>query len=536
MGGQAMKEKGKMWIAKAAVVIFLMGTLVRLVAGSESVWSVLPAVLYFGVICSGYRWGISGGALGGILCGLAEWIRGGEPVALGLMCVMGVLAGCFRKLGRGGSLLAFLCGAVGLGLWYGQEYLLSLLPDLLTAAALFVLMPVDAMLSLTGKPEGKQDVPGNWEEMQRQRLQETAQTYGKLAQTCDTFHERDRSEEGADSWKDRFLESREAVSLQFREMEKTLKEMAAQLDQAADVTAVYEKSIRESLRRRRLQCKRLLVLDDGSRREAYVTVSSGRSGCVTAREVSESVGKTMDRRLRPAEGGRTVVGKEPCTLRLVEDTNFRLLFGMARQCKEEEDLSGDNFSCHELPDGRIMLCLSDGMGSGTQAFLESQMVTELLEELLEAGFSVERAIYMVNALLLVQEEQNPTTMDLALVDLYTGRARFYKQGAVGTFIRRGDQVLQVEPGALPMGVDCEAAPACARVQLQEGDMIVMLTDGVLDALPGEDKETVLCDYLSHTKKNNARELAEDVLQMARACQEGGARDDMTVMVAGFWKK
>jgi len=220
----------------------------------------------------------------------------------------------------------------------------------------------------------------------------------------------------------------------------------------------------------------------------------------------------------------------------VEDTNFRLLFGMARQCKEEEDLSGDNFSYHELPDGRTMLCLSDGMGSGTQAFLESQLVTELLEELLEAGFSVERAIYMVNALLLVQEEQNPTTMDLTMVDLYTGRARFYKQGAVGTFIRRGEQVLQVEPGALPMGIDCEAAPSCARIQLQEGDMIVMLTDGVLDALPGEDKEAVLCDYLSHTKKVNARELAEDVLQMACACQEGGAKDDMTVMVAGLWKK
>ena len=407
-----MKEKGKMWIAKGAVLIFLTVVLVQLVTGSESTWSVLPAVLYFGVLCGGYRWGIGGGALGGVLCGLAEWIYGGEAMALGLMCVMGVLAGCFRKLGRMGTVVAFVCGAAGLGIWYAQEYVLKLLPDLLTAVVMFVLLPVDAMLSFPGQVEKKQSSQGSREEMQRQRLQETAQSYGKLAQTCDAFQEKDRSEEDVDGWKERFLESREAVSLQFREMEKTLKEMAAQLDQAADVTAVYERSIYESLRRRRLQCKSLLVLEDGNRREAYVTVSSGRSGCVTAKEISESVGKVMDRRLRPAEGGRTVVGKEPCTLRLVEDPPFRLLFGMSRQSKEEEELSGDNFSCHELPDGRVMLCLSDGMGSGTQAFLESQMVTELLEELLEAGFSVERAIYMVNALMLVQDEQNPTTMDL----------------------------------------------------------------------------------------------------------------------------
>ena len=526
-----MKETRRVWIAKAVVVIFLLGILVRLLVDGASVWSVVPAVFYFGVICCGYRWGISGGAVSGILCGMAEWIRSGSSSALGLLCVMGVLAGFFRKLGRGGAALSFLCGAIGMGLWYAQGYLLSCLPDLLTATAMFALFPIDGML----RPAEKAVGPGNWEEMQRQRLEETAHTYGKLAQTCDAFHEKTQ-EDCTDGWKCRFLESREAVSLQFREMEKTLKEMAAQLDQAVDVTALYEKSIRDGLRHRRLQCKRLLILEDGDRREAYVTVCSGRSGCVTAREISESVGRIMDRRLRPADGGRTVVGKEPCTLRLVEDTRFRLLSGMARQCKEEEDLSGDNFSCHELPDGRTMLCLSDGMGSGSQAFWESQIVTELLEELLDAGFSVERAIYMVNALLLVQEEQNPATLDLALVDLYTGRARFYKQGAVGTFIRRGDQVLQVEPGALPMGIDCEAAPACARVQLQEGDMIVMITDGILDALPGDDKEAVLCEYLSHTKKNNARELAEDVLQMARACQEGGARDDMTVMVAGFWKK
>lgn len=530
-----MKEKGKMWIAKGTVLIFLVVVLVQLVTGSESVWSVVPAMLYLCVMCGGYGWGIGGGAMAGILCGLAEWIRSGETMALGVMCVMGVLAGAFRKLGRGGSMVAYLCGAVSLGLWYAKGYLRPLLPDLLTAAALFVLMPIDAMLSLPERSERKQDVQGNWEEMQRHRLEETAHTYGKLAQTCDAFHER-KEEDFVDGWKSRFIESREAVSLQFREMEKTLKEMAAQLDQAADVTNIYEKPIRERLRRHRLHCKRLLVLEDGGRREVYVTVSSRRSGCVTAKEVSESVGKIMDRRMRIAEGGRTIVGKEACTLRLVEDSSYRLLSGMARQCKEEEELSGDNFSCHELPDGRIMLCLSDGMGSGSQAFLESQMVTELLEELLDAGFSVERAIYMVNALLLVQEEQNPVTMDLALVDMHTGRARFYKQGAVGTFIRRGDQVLQVEPGALPMGIDCEAAPTCSRVQLQEGDMIVMITDGVLDALPGEDKEAVLCEYLSRTRKNNARELAEDLLQTARASQDGGARDDMTVLVAGFWRK
>ena len=530
-----MKERGRVWIAKATVLVFLTTMLVQMVLGNESAWSAIRVMIYFGVAFAGYHWGVSGGAVGGILCGLGELILSGQLAAMGLLCVMGALTGCFRRLGRGGAVLAYVCGAVALGLWYAETYFLATVPEILMAAALFLLMPVEAM----ARRSKKESATGSWEEMQRRRLQDTAESYGKLAQTCDAFREKDlwQGEEYEAGWKSRFLESREAVSLQFREMERTLKEMAAQLDQAVDVTDTYEKQIRGRLRRSRLHLKQLLVLErEGERQEVYVTVCSGRSGCVTAREVGESVGKTLSRNLRPADGGRTIVGKEPCTIRLVEDTRFRLLSGLAKECKDEEELSGDNFSCQDLPDGRIMLCLSDGMGSGRQAFLESQLVTELLEELLEAGFPVDRAIYMVNALLLVQDEQMPTTLDLAMVDLYTGQARFYKQGAVGTFIRRGHQVLQIDPGSLPMGVDCEAAPACARIQLEDGDMVVMVTDGVLDAIEGDDKEASFCEYLSSTTKNNARELAEDLLQMAKASQAGGTRDDMTVLTAGIWKK
>ncbi len=541
-----MKEKGKLWIAKATVIVFLLVMLGRLMSGSAAAWSAVRAMFYFCVIFSGYRWGIAGGAVGGCLCGLAEVLRVGELAGLGLMCVMGVLAGCFRRLGKGGSVLAFLCGAFGLGFVYAETYFLVVIPELLVAGTLFLLLPVDAMAV---RPD-KETAAGGLEGLQRQRLEETAESYGKLARSMGAIPQTvgdnidaewdevsGREAENDVVWKDRFFESREAVSLQFREMERTLKEMAAQLDQAVDMTPMFEKQIRNNLRRHRLQLKQLLVVEgEGARQEAYVTVCSGGTGCITAREVSDSVGKTLERSLRPADGGRTVVGKEPCTIRLVEETKFRLLSGLAKECKDTEDLSGDNFSCHELPDGRTMLCLSDGMGSGRQAFLESQLVTELLEELLDTGFTAERAIYMVNALLLIREEQAPATLDLALVDLYTGQACFFKQGAVGTFIRRGHQVIQIRPGALPIGIECDAAPAFAQAQLEDGDMVVMLTDGVLDAMEGEDKEADFCEYLSHTTKTNARELADEVLALALKGQGGSARDDMTVLTAGIWKK
>ncbi|MCI8401445.1 MAG: SpoIIE family protein phosphatase [Lachnospiraceae bacterium] len=611
-----MEKRARLWFARLIVIVFLGITLVQLVAGRTSVWLAMRAVWYYAVLLAGYRFGAANGAVAGAVFGIAETLRSGDMAPLGILCLMGVLAGSFRSLGRLASAAAYLCGALGIGALYAAEYLAGSLPGILTATTLFLLTP-ESFLQIRKEEKGG---PGSWEELQRHRLKEAADSYGKLSrsllnlkpgerqlgmreaqeavgrassmvcggcrqcrmgrltgsdglaesldfeQLCTSFQEKGNLEAGdlpedfsracrrsdlyletlvdclgsvdyEEGWKSRFFESREAASLQFREMERTLMEMAAQLDQAVDVTEAFEKKVRRSLRRRHLKLEQLLVLEgEDARQEAYVTIGSGYGGCMTVKELGETVGKSMSRNLKAVEGGRSVVGREPCTIRLVEDTRYRLLSGVARVCKEDEELSGDNFSCHSLPDGHMMLCLSDGMGSGRRAFLESELVMELLEELLDAGFSPERAIYMLNALLLVrEEEQTMATLDLVLINLYTGQARFFKQGAVSTFIRRGDRVLQIEPGSLPMGIDCNADPLSVDVLLEDEDMIVMVTDGVLDALEGEDKEGAMSDFLARTQKNNARELAEEVLQ-AGWSKDQPARDDMTVLTAGFWKK
>lgn len=606
-----MKRNKNLWIARLVVILFLGILLAQLMLESQAILSVLQTLMYLGVLYAGYRYGVSAGGMAGAVCGVLETFRQNSMAPLGIFCLMGVLTGVFQRLGRAASSIAFLCSALGIGMPYAMEYLTASVPEIVTAVVLFFLIPP----ALLKRPQEKAVHRVGKEELRRQRLQEAASSYGRLAQSLHNLESRERFLEpeqaaGAverassmvcggcrqcslgkqdgqseldlsrlrsswqkngrvvaedleedfqkecrrqdmyletlgdcldsltyeEGWRGRFLESREAASLQFKEMERTLNEIAQSLDQAVDVTESFEKRVRRTLKRLHLKMEHLLVLEGaGARQEAFVTVSAEGIGCTTVKELSESLGKTLSRNLRAADNGRTVVGREPCTIRLVEDTRFRLLSGVARTCKEGEELSGDNFSCHLLSDGRMMLCLSDGMGSGRRAFLESQLVTELLEELLDAGFSPERAISMLNALLLVREEQRPATLDLALVDLYTGQACFFKQGAVSTFIRRKNQVLQIEAGSLPMGMDCEAFPVCMEQQLEDGDMIVMVTDGILDSLEGMDKEQAMEAFLAGSSIDNARELAEQVLR-ANWSEGQIAKDDMTVLTAGFWKK
>ena len=78
-------------------------------------------------------------------------------------------------------------------------------------------------------------------------------------------------------------------------------------------------------------------------------------------------------------------------------------------------------------------------------------------------------------------------------------------------------------------------PVLLTRKLWEDDRIVMVSDGVLEALPGDDKEKFLKDYLESIGRRSPQEMADLVLEFAAACTDG-ARDDMTVLTAGMWTK
>lgn len=108
-----------------------------------------------------------------------------------------------------------------------------------------------------------------------------------------------------------------------------------------------------------------------------------------------------------------------------EDTKYRSVQGIARLKKDGAQISGDNFSFLELERGDLLLGLSDGMGSGSAACKESEMVLDLVERFLEAGFSVETAIRMMNSAMVMKGESDLySTVDLCMVNLYDGAADF----------------------------------------------------------------------------------------------------------------
>ena len=178
------------------------------------------------------------------------------------------------------------------------------------------------------------------------------------------------------------------------------------------------------------------------------------------------------------------------------------------------------------------------MGSGENAHVKSEQIVELLEQLLSAGFCRELAIELLNSFVSFLADGNvSSTLDLTMIDFYTGTADFIKLGASTTFIKRKEgRVECIRSTSLPVGVlEQVEFDTCAR-KLYHGDMIVMISDGVLDGIIFENKETYLADLIAGIETKNVQAVAEMIMEDIETMQRGGMRDDSTVLVAGVWEK
>lgn len=337
-------------------------------------------------------------------------------------------------------------------------------------------------------------------------------------------------------WKNRFLESRDTVMVQFRELAVILEEFAHQMEQASDITGEKGEAVKRMFRQHHMMVENLLLLEHENRqREAYLTVRTTNGRCVTAREAAQLLGQAMgSKNWYAPKDTRALVTRQTATIHFSEAGRYQMMYGLARLPREGESFSGDNFTFSEEVPGQVIMSLCDGMGSGEQASAESRRVVELAQQLLETGFSVRAALKMVNTVLMLTGAQHPVTIDLCCVDLHTGVLEVMKLGAVATFVLGGNGAEILEAGEVPAGVIGTVEPLLLSRKLWDGDRVVMVTDGVLEACPGEDKEGALCEYIEGMEVHSVQEMAEEILNFA--CQEETPKDDMMVLVGGMWRR
>lgn len=335
-------------------------------------------------------------------------------------------------------------------------------------------------------------------------------------------------------YKNKLMDSRRVIATQLLEMSKILGECLVNTYDLRGVTKQELEELTYKLKEAGILLQKVVRLDN--RRgisEIIITMKSKRGKCVSVREAVRIINQVFDMDVETVKEKRRIIGFDMETYRFRERPNFFVLHGLAKaNCKE---VSGDNFSCLSLDTGQTLLGISDGMGSGVQAYKDSEMVLELLENLMESGFSEETAIKLVNTIFVLEgENAAPATVDMGIIDMYSGMCDFMKLGAAATYVKRDDWVEAIRSTSLPIGGSDNPDIESAAKKLYDGDFVIMMSDGIIEAAAKQNKEDILGQIILEMDSGKPQDMANEILD--RALEELGEEkeDDMTVFVTGIW--
>ena len=94
---------------------------------------------------------------------------------------------------------------------------------------------------------------------------------------------------------------------------------------------------------------------------------------------------------------------------------------------------------------------------------------------------------------------------------------------------------QFSIGSLPLGIFQKVEVQPVHKMLQDGDFLIMVSDGVVDAFERGEQEDTMLRAVTGLQGSNPGEMAERLLRIALCASGGKVRDDMTVGVIGIWE-
>lgn len=217
--------------------------------------------------------------------------------------------------------------------------------------------------------------------------------------------------------------------------------------------------------------------------------------------------------------------KDGTVLSFCEETRFTAEYHASSHTGAGEEFCGDTAQCFFDGTGNFYVVLSDGMGTGSRAAVDSVMTCSLMSRLMRAGFSPECALEAVNCALLVKSgDETLSTLDIMKLELETGNVTFYKAGAAFSVIKKSEKTLVVEKSSMPLGILGETAFEKSEITLSDGDIIFIISDGAA-VIP----HITFKELIQNNKNADTKILSGKVVQKALEMSLSGKHDDITVV-------
>ena len=345
-------------------------------------------------------------------------------------------------------------------------------------------------------------------------------------------------------WKKKMDESKKNVSAGLKGVSEAISKMAVEIDKKEEDSFANEKEeIIKLLEQKETFIKDINIKRANSGRytvNVYTDICEDVDGTqCDIKKIEKIVSKVLNEKMiiQDQECGLRINKKE-CKFTYLSEDKYKVQVGIAKSTKAGSPVSGDSSIHIKLNDGKYLLALSDGKGSGPEAMKSSKIAIKMLERLLTAGFEKDVSMKLINSTLSANTSEDMfATLDIQILDLFNGNMEFIKNSACPTYIKRNGDVQLLKAVSLPTGILTNVDLVVYDYDLQDGDILVMCSDGIIDSNKEYLNKQVWLKYLlEDIQIDDAQKIADIIIGEAIDNDFGVQKDDMTVIVAKITKK
>jgi serine phosphatase RsbU (regulator of sigma subunit) len=209
------------------------------------------------------------------------------------------------------------------------------------------------------------------------------------------------------------------------------------------------------------------------------------------------------------------------------------LQGISFPCYE---IGGDYYDFIQREDGKLVVALGDVSGKGTAAALLMSSLHAAVHAQADTHESLATTIGAVNRYLVESIPPNRfVTLFYAALDPKQGSLEFLNAGHNPPLIvHAGGTMEQLASGGLPLGIMSDADFREGRTQLRPGDVLVIYSDGVSEAVNPNGEEfgpTRLYEVVARNLDASASGIRDRIESaLTKFCQGTPAADDITLVI------
>ena len=339
-------------------------------------------------------------------------------------------------------------------------------------------------------------------------------------------------------WRKKIEQNQKNIGNQLTAMSKAIEKMAKGMKQEIQEEASGKN---ENYQKETIEITELLKQKDIQVEEISIQKQDRFFVTIYAKEILETAKIELIEKLLTKSLNEKIVLNDETSVgtkyTFLSDDRFEMAIGNSMATKSKSEVSGDSILNIRLKDGKYLVAISDGMGTGNQAKKSSTQALKMLENLLLSGFDKKTSLDLINSSLINQDNEVFATLDIAIVDLYNGNIEFIKSGACPTYIKNNKRVQIIKANSLPTGIIEKGNIQTFDYDINSGDILLMCTDGVLDAnIEYKNKDLWLKYLLEDIETTNTGKIADLILNEAIDNNFGVIKDDMSIIVCKFKKR